>query len=613
MSENNISADAMSAQEFVGGAGAPPEPPPWGDRDGWADAWDAAEERDEVIITRGAGHRLRFGAGACVEIKRVIGREGGEPEERETLLGRDIWPLEVYAQREDGSFGVRIRYRDPHGRLRHAVVSAAGYSGARQAGAAGAQLAEQGVQVATGKGAELVLALGYFAELPVEARGEVVVVTTSGWHRLDGAWAYVMGEAVMGAQGWVPDEQASAIRARMGRSGSLEGWRAGAERLLITPGLELALGVALAGALVERLGTTPWMLHVWGRSSCGKSSAARVAAAVWGPMHETLQSWDTTVVGLEILAELANGSCLVLDELGRFRGDAHAVARAVHTLGSLQGRQRAKQDGSRGHQRQWRGCALSTGEVSMAARLGAQLQGGHAVRAMDLHVEVGAITQSAQHARDVYRWTEEQAGWAGEAWAAHLCCLDDAALLEGWSAWQARLGAGAAVSAEQVRVIEQLAMVALALDLAPDAGLVALDEARIEEVVCWAIRRADGGRAETGASSEERALRQVWISAASTPARWPTEHQLKEGHHGEVWGISRTTHDTPQIWTTREMLQALVVAAGAEVGEVLRWAKEHKLASEEGRQRVAGQQRRWWALDLDALSRHFGGDGGTHG
>ncbi len=562
----------------------------------------------EVIIPTTSG-RLRFGAGDCVEIKRVL--RDGEYVNQTTQLGRDIWPLAIYTQREDGSFGVRIQYRDPHGALHQAVVSAAGYSGARQAAGVGAELARQGVQVATGKGSELVLAIGAYAESE-EPRPRVVVVTTSGWHKVGATWAYVMGQAVLGAQGWSPDEQAPAIRSRLGRSGSLAAWRAGAEEHLVTAGLEVAYGMALAGSLVERLGATPWLLHFWGRSSCGKSSAARVAAAVWGPMNETLQSWDTTGVGLEILAENANGSCLVLDELGRFRGDAFAVARAVHTLGSIQGRQRAKQDGSRGHQRQWRGCTLSTGEVSMASRLGPQLQGGHAVRALDLHVEIGAVTQDAAHSRAVYRWTEAQTGCAGEAWVRYLCGVDDAHLLARWEHWQQALGATRAASAEQGRIIEQLAMVALALELSGEASLFASEEGRITEVCLWVLARVNSGRADSGENPEERALRQVWVSTATQPAKWPTEKQLAAGHHGEVWGISRYENDLPQVWTTREMLAPIIANAGADVGEVLKWAKESKLAFDVGRTRIAGQQRRWWCIDLDGLNKYFGCDGGTH-
>lgn len=562
----------------------------------------------EVIIPTPNG-RLRFGAGECSEIKRVL--RDGEFVNQTTVLGRDIWPLAIYTQREDGSFGVRIQYRDPHGALHQTVVSAAGYSGARQAASVGADLARQGVQIATGKGSELVLAIGAYAESE-EPRPRVVVVTTSGWHKVGATWAYVMGQAVLGAQGWSPDEQAPAIRSRLGRSGSLDAWRAGAEQHLVTAGLEVAYGMALAGSLVERLGATPWLLHFWGRSSCGKSSAARVAAAVWGPINETLQSWDTTGVGLEILAENANGSCLVLDELGRFRGDAFAVARAVHTLGSIQGRQRAKQDGSRGHQRQWRGCTLSTGEVSMASRLGPQLQGGHAVRALDLHVEIGAVTQDAAHSRAVYRWTEAQTGHAGEAWVRYLCGVEDAHLLARWEHWQRTLGATRAASAEQGRIIEQVAQVALALELSGAASLLTSEDGRIAELCMWVLARINVGRADSGENPEERALRQVWVSTATQPAKWPTEKQIAAGHHGEVWGISRYENDLPQVWTTREMLAPIIANAGADVGEVLRWAKESKLAFDVGRTRIAGQQRRWWCIDLDGLNKYFGCDGGTH-
>lgn len=567
-----------------------------------------AELRD-VPINLGRGHHLRFGEGECVEVKRVM--RDGEPDTQTTIIGRDIWPIAIYTQREDGSFGVRIRYRDPHGVMRSAVVSAAGYSGARQAASIGAELARQGVQLATGKGSELVLALGHYAECQ-ESKARVVVVTTSGWHKVGASWAYVMGQAVLGAAGWSPDEQAPAIRGRMGRSGSLERWLAGAQEHVAVAGLEVAYGMALAGSLVERLGATPWLLHFWGRSSCGKSSAARVAAAVWGPMNETLQSWDTTGVGLEILAEHANGSCLVLDELGRFRGDSYAVARAVHTLGSLQGRQRAKQDGSRGHQRQWRGVALSTGEVSMASRLGPHLQGGHAVRALDLHVQIGDVTHDAAHSRAVYRWTEAQTGCAGEAWAGYLCGVADAHLVERWEYWQGALGAAQAASAEQGRIIEQLAMVAMALELSGGAGLLVTAHERIASLCSWTLARVNSGRADSGENPEERALRQVWVSTATQPAKWPTEKQLAAGHHGEVWGIARYDNDIPQVWTTREMLAPIISNAGADVGEVLKWAKDSKLAFEMGRQRIAGHQRRWWCIDLDGLNKYFGCDGVTH-
>lgn len=570
------------------------------------DDWMASRE---IRLETGKDESLRFGRGLCFAVKIKHGKEGAS--EVRIPLARDVWPREVYRQHEDNSFGVRLRYLDPHEQVRHIICPAAAFVGGAAATAAASKLAAAGVKIITGAGADAVAALGEWRDRADAPR--ITMVATPGWHRVQDGWVYVAGQAVHGVQGWRADEQSAAIHARSGRGGDLAAWRAGVDRLVTTPGLRVALATSLAGALIEPLGLVPFLVHLHGRSTGGKSTAAKVAAAVWGSTRGMFQTWDVTNAGIEHPAMAASGACLVLDEVARYQGDGERLGRLIHALCSLQGRQRARQDGGRAEQRSWRLTVLSNGEQSIASRLGNRMQGGHSVRAMDVPVARGELTVSAEHAVQLERWCEREAwGVAGEAFGAYLVGLDWAEQLKELDVIADNLGRGQRWPEEAQRVLRQMALLALALKLGRDALGYSMDNAAIGDTVMWAFTRwYDGERYESEGDEgepprpltpEERAWEALRLSVMSEPAHWPWSKEFQAHGSGsrDVWGWREVNGEDLELWTTEGQLNAFAARAGVGTRAFISWACTEQLAVRRKTNQAPGHiQARWIVFDVD--------------
>lgn len=113
--------------------------------------------------------------------------------------------------------------------------------------------------------------------------------------------------------------------------GSLADWQAHIARYAAgNSRLLLALGTAFAAPLLSLLNIEGGGFHLYGDSSDGKTTAAKVALSVWGAPDDLKTTWEGTGHGFSNLASSRNDGFLVLDEIGQ------ASARVVqHTAYSV--------------------------------------------------------------------------------------------------------------------------------------------------------------------------------------------------------------------------------------------------------------------------------------
>ncbi len=548
-------------------------------------AWS---ESDQITVEAG-GRRFVFGRDCRMETEKKV---DGEILPVKIPFGRDIWPREKYEQIEDGEFGVRYLFRDHAGQIRHGVISHGASVDSAQASRAAAAAANSGVQVAPESKGLLALALGHWGGT---AHRHISLVKTPGWHR--GGSVYVNGARIFGARSWKADEAAASIEARSGRSGDIEAWKKNAH-LFQSNGVRAAVGLSLAGPLVGMLGAVPFGLHFCGDSSHGKTTAARLAAAVWGAPSRMFQTWNAGRRALEGLADPANGACLVLDEIKNFGGKPEHLSEAIHSLCSQQGRARMAPDGKLLQQRRWENTILSTGEVRTRDLLGSHFQGGHRVRMIDVWVAAGDLTTSREHAADIDALAYDHFGVLGDAWIEKLIAAGTDRIRDKWLEFGR--GNGAETNEEQ-RVRGNIALVLTALHFAQEWRLLPIDEFDVGLTRDWLLETTRDGTTEPS-TPNERAWALLQQLSDAQPYRFPFSTNHTTGR--DVVAYKVLTSSDPilyELWTTESMLRAsgIDVSAGVNVRRWLDWLVAQGRAVDLGRFYLEGMRRRWVKILLN--------------
>lgn len=564
-----------------------------------ADTETTADDLEDVTFERGADSPTRYQYG-----ERCWIQFESDGEEITVPLADDVWPVEHYYHVDDGEWGVRLLWRDGSGTLQSSLCPQGAFTSKSEARTAASRLASEGVAIRTGQGPEFVLGLGYWLES--QESPEVVKLTrTPGWH--DECRVYCNGEPVWSdGEPWYADETQSSIQRRSTREGTAVEWSIALEELATTPGLRAAVGVALAGPLVDLVHPSSFLAHLYGPSSSGKSTALELAGSLWGHPETIRNSWNNTVNALEGLAVVADGACLLLDELGQFRGRDSQLALAVYNIASQQGRNRSTRSGDLQEQRHWALTGLSTGEISMKDRVGSHRKGGQDVRMLDVPVEMGDLTESAEHADAIKSAvgldaTSGQFGRAGDAWTRWLQA--ERPVVEAARRRDNRhegLAAEFADGAEDRRMLHHCALIGASLDLAAEVevgrrALVPWDETVRDAAVEWMARRCIGDRAET--SPQERALALLRDKFESKPHRFPTAETIRKDRvSGGIWGIRKSRGE---YLLSEGLLKASGTPREAGVGAraFLQWCVKEGYADRTGRKQIAGKRRRWYRFE----------------
>ena len=563
-----------------------------------------AQKIVEDIVTVGLT-AWRFGPGRCYEIVSE-----GNQDERRTPFADDLQPVYVYDAAASRESGVVYRCRDARGRLRWGKIDAGCFVDSGPARKACVEAARTGVRVATGSGDGLAMALGRWYE---SRKGEhVTLVSKPGWHKHGAQRLYLQGRRVIGDVPWMADPTEEAIEARDSISGTGSQWRDGVKRLVTTPGLWLALGAALAGALLMPLGRQSFIINFYGDSTAGKSTALRLGAAVWGDAWRMVRAWDSTLRAMEGLGLLGSDACLCLDEMQRFveSGRTDELSRAAHTLAGEAGRSRMSSgSGSSGpalrDAANWLTVVLSSGEASLRDLVGKRYRGGDSVRVIDLPVTPhGELTTSAPHAEEIKDWLRECHGHAGELLVRHLIQLDDKVIRDVWAhAARALRAPYPNLSEEAGRVLDNLAVILAALKLAEEAGAIE-DAEPAWAAMQWAAKLAVSERVGID-NPRERALSSLLEHMASRPAHYPKESEFTVAR-SEVFGVMRPaagaakTPDDVDLWTTEGMLLAGPLQ-GHSVRQFLGWIAKENLGRQIGPTKVKQFGGRWWSLDLEKI------------
>lgn len=130
-------------------------------------------------------------------------------------------------------------------------------------------------------------------------------------------------------------------------------------------------------------------IHMEGPSSIGKTTLLKLGCTVWGEPSR-LESWRSTINGLESIATKYNDSLLCLDEIGQ--SNPKEIGEAIYMLSNAGGKNRSKKDGSLRKKSSWRSLFCSSGEPGVAeyvAQTGVKIRAGQQVRVLEIPADAG--------------------------------------------------------------------------------------------------------------------------------------------------------------------------------------------------------------------------------
>jgi len=177
--------------------------------------------------------------------------------------------------------------------------------------------------------------------------------------------------------------------------GTAEQWRELVGRLCVgNSRLVLAVSAAFAGPLLRLAGAESGGIHFYGTTSTGKSTALIVGGSVLGGGGQAgfVQTWRTTINGLEAIAAAHNDGTLFLDELAQV-DPGQAAETAAYLLGNGQGKGRMTRNIGARSRLTWTLLYVSAGEQTLSdhvAELGKKARGGAEIRLLNIQADAGA-------------------------------------------------------------------------------------------------------------------------------------------------------------------------------------------------------------------------------
>ena len=297
-------------------------------------------------------------------------------------------PMEIVAETRDlhsMAWGVLLRWNDHDNKPHQLAVARALLAGdgreVRQA------LLHGGLYVAPSPKARNALQT-FLASVKIDRRARAVARV--GW--ADGAFALPDRTISAGGSDLVVYQGAGAVDHDYRSGGTLADWQQGvALHGIGNSRIAIALCAGFVGPLLEAVGGEGGGIHLRGQSSIGKSTALLAAASIWGP-PAFVRQWRATANGLEGIAEQANETLLILDELAQL--DAKEAGSIAYMLANGCGKSRASQTGDAMAARRWLTFFLSSGEISLAEHArsdgrGRRSAAGQEVRILDIEADAG--------------------------------------------------------------------------------------------------------------------------------------------------------------------------------------------------------------------------------
>ena len=367
-------------------------------------------------------------------------------------------------------------------------------------------LANSGLEIPPGKERALITYLGHFDS---DKTNWIQSVPQLGWvSSQSGELAYMLANAdVIAASGYPPvifqPEQNSPTVQSMHSKGSLDAWNESVVGACKgNPFLIFSLCVGFAGPLLKQAQLESGGFHLFGRSSHGKTTAAQVAASVFGcgsdpsdaPEHSYVQRWNSTKNAYEALLAAHNDSVLILDEI--HTADDRDFGSVIYNLAGGKGKQSLSRNRQLRAPRSWRALILSTGEISVRQKIEQDRRSPHAgqlLRMIDVPTDSGIILQTngqppGEFARRLKLSCGKHYGTAGPTFIRELVSSYEdsfalSATIKQMLEAELTVLVPSDVAPEQRRGLQRFALLGVAGRLASSLGVFSMCSGEIQEAI----------------------------------------------------------------------------------------------------------------------------------
>jgi hypothetical protein len=177
---------------------------------------------------------------------------------------------------------------------------------------------------------------------------------------------------------------------------------------------KIIIGASLSSVLISKLGINNYFLHLWADTETAKTVSIMLGASVWGnpELGKYIQTWNSTGVGKERFAAIANSLPVFFDEL-QIVTEKKQFDREIYELCEGVGRLRGNKFGGTDTTATWRTCFLSTGEKPILN----ENSGGGATNRI---IEIECLEKLVVDGKKTCDIIKNNYGYAGKLFVEHI-------------------------------------------------------------------------------------------------------------------------------------------------------------------------------------------------
>lgn len=288
-----------------------------------------------------------------------------------------------------------------------------------------------------------------------------------------------------------PEEQHTISRSVIYKQGTLREWY---DNVFSTEPYPLFfICYALSSTLLKSSGVSlAGTLNLFANdSSVGKTTLLQIAASLWGNSAEPgkdprsyIQTYNSSVVGLEATFAAFNDLPVIIDELGQFDGN---LGIQIYNQASGKGKRTLTQSRDVRKDRTWRNNVLTSGEVTAQSKIEEEkynkkkvAKGGQMVRMTDIEIKKEYTFADRTAADNTKESCSKYFGTLGPAFVEHLCTtykttvkLEETVQFQHEKALTSLI-AGRKLNNLQIRVLKRFALVIVAGRILVQSKLIPL-------------------------------------------------------------------------------------------------------------------------------------------